>query len=69
MKDTESVPRDLIEGVRLYPENSGQYTTVLLNPDRTRPVFHIFAESKDPAKAELLAEEYEKKLLAWIKEG
>jgi mannose-1-phosphate guanylyltransferase / phosphomannomutase len=69
MKDTESIQRDLIEGVRLYPENSGKFTSVLLNPDRTRPVFHLFAESKDPATAERFAEEYEKKLLAWIKEG
>jgi mannose-1-phosphate guanylyltransferase/phosphomannomutase len=68
MKDTESIPRDLIEGVRLYPDNSEKYTSILLNPDRTRPIFHIFAESRDAAAAEQLGERYEKKLLEWIKE-
>jgi phosphomannomutase len=68
MKDTESIPRDLIEGVRLYPDNSEKYTSILLNPDRTRPIFHIFAESRDAAAAEQLGEQYEKKLLEWIKE-
>ncbi|HEY6952713.1 MAG TPA: hypothetical protein VI758_09920, partial [Bacteroidota bacterium] len=68
MKDTETVRRDLIEGVRLYPENSGAHTSVLLNPDRTRPLFHIFVESEDPAVAQRFADEYEKKLARWIKE-
>jgi mannose-1-phosphate guanylyltransferase/phosphomannomutase len=67
MQDTESIPRDLVEGVRLFPKDSGTHTTVLLNPDRTRPLFHIFAESEDPSIAERFAEEYETKLTQWIK--
>jgi len=69
IKDTERIPRDLVEGVRLYPANSGSHTSVLLNPDRTRPVFHVFAESEEAKKAEQFADEYEKKLSAWIREG
>ena len=69
MKDTEGIPRDLVEGVRLFPGNSGKHTSVLLNPDRTRPLFHVFAESEELKKAEQFANEYEKKLSTWIKEG
>ena len=69
MKDSESSPRDLIEGVKIYPKNAGKHTSVLLNPDRTRPLFHIFAESEDPKVAERFAGEYEKKLLQWSQVG
>ncbi len=69
MKDTESIRRDLIEGVRLYPDGTGRFTSVLLNPDRARPLFHIAAESEDAKTAENLAEEYEKKLKEWIQIG
>ena len=67
MHATEGIPRDLVEGVRLYPEDSGTHTSVLLNPDRTRPVFHIAAESENPAVAQRFADEYETQLLQWIK--
>jgi len=66
MKDTESLQRDLIEGVKLYPSQTGKHTSVLLNPDRTHPLFHIVAESEDPKTVQRLAEEYEKKILQWI---
>jgi mannose-1-phosphate guanylyltransferase/phosphomannomutase len=69
MKDTESIPRDLIEGVKLYPKEAGKHTSILLNPDRTRPLFHIFAESEDLKVAERWADDYEKKLLQWIQTG
>jgi hypothetical protein len=69
MKDTESMSRDLIEGVRLYPPDTAKFTSVLLNPDRARPLFHIAAESEDPKTAELLAEEYVKKMKQWIHVG
>ncbi len=68
MKETETIRRVLVEGVRLYPEDSDTCTSVLLNPDRARPMFHLVAESKDAARSEKYAEVYEKKLLTWIKE-
>jgi mannose-1-phosphate guanylyltransferase/phosphomannomutase len=67
MKDSEALPRELIEGVKIYPKNMGALTSVLLNPDRARPLFHINAESSDPRIAQRLAEEYETKILSWIR--
>ncbi len=66
MKDTERFSRDLIEGVKIYPHNGDRLTSVFLNPDRARPLFHINAESNDQAVAETLAEEFETKLSSWI---
>jgi len=67
MKDSEALPRDLIEGVKIYPKSMGKLTSILLNPDRARNVFHINAESSDPDIAERLATEYEAKVLGWIR--
>ncbi|MBI3004569.1 MAG: nucleotidyltransferase, partial [Ignavibacteriales bacterium] len=67
MKDSEAFPRDLIEGVKIYPRDKGTLTSVLLNPDRARPFFHINAESSDLQVAEQLAKEYEAKILGWIR--
>jgi mannose-1-phosphate guanylyltransferase/phosphomannomutase len=66
MNDTEPQRRDLIEGVKIYPLNTGAHSSVFLNPDRSRPLFHIHAESDDAAVAQRLAEEYEAKILRWI---
>jgi mannose-1-phosphate guanylyltransferase/phosphomannomutase len=66
MKDTEHASRDLIEGVKVYPHNGDRLTSVFLNPDRSRPIFHINAESTDPGVAEALADEFETKLSVWI---
>jgi phosphomannomutase len=56
----------LIEGIKLYPADFGTHTSLLLNPDRARPVFHINAESDDIAAAQQLANEYESKIKNWI---
>ena len=66
MKDTEHLPRQLVEGVKVFPSNLGAHTSVLLNPDRARPVFHINAESADLATAQRLSNEYETKVRGWI---
>jgi hypothetical protein len=65
-EESEGIPRDLIEGIKLYPVNVGKHTSVLLNPDRARPVFHINTESDDPAVAQGLGSEYELKIKKWI---
>jgi phosphomannomutase len=65
-EESEGIPRDLIEGIKLYPVDIGKHTSVLLNPDRARPVFHINAESVDIAVAQRLADEYESKIKNWI---
>jgi mannose-1-phosphate guanylyltransferase/phosphomannomutase len=64
--ESEGIPRDLIEGIKLYPADFGTHTSLLLNPDRARPVFHINAESDDIAAAQQLANEYESKIKNWI---
>ena len=64
--ESEGIHRDLIEGIKLYPANFGPHTSLLLNPDRARPVFHINAESEDIAASQRLAHEYESKIKNWI---
>ena len=68
-EDSDGIPRDLIEGIKLYPADMGGHTSILLNPDRARPVFHINAESSDPAIAQRLVNEYEIKIKKWIDGG
>lgn len=68
MKDSEAMPRELIEGIKLFPRNKGHHTSVFLNPDRARPLFHINTESEDPAVARQLSKEYEGKVVQWIAE-
>jgi mannose-1-phosphate guanylyltransferase/phosphomannomutase len=66
MKDTEHLSRELIDGVKVFPRTSDRLTSVLLNPDRTRPVFHVNAESSDVTLALQLANEYDAKLNVWM---
>ncbi len=66
MKDTERLRRELIDGVKVFPHSNDRLTSVLLNPDRTRPVFHINAESADANLALQLANEFEAKLHVWM---
>jgi mannose-1-phosphate guanylyltransferase / phosphomannomutase len=65
---SEKIPRDLIEGIKLYPIGQDKNTSVLLNPDRARPVFHINAESGDIAIARRLVDEYETLIQQWIED-
>jgi mannose-1-phosphate guanylyltransferase/phosphomannomutase len=65
-EQSERIPRDLLEGIKLYPKDLGDHTSVLLNPDRARPVFHINAESADIAVAQRLSNEYETLIRQWI---
>ncbi|HAL55347.1 MAG TPA: nucleotidyltransferase, partial [Bacteroidetes bacterium] len=66
MKDSDRMSRLLIDGVKVFPRQTDHRTSVLLHPDRTRPLFHISAESEDFAVATQLAIEYEAKLQQWI---
>ncbi|MEP0822608.1 MAG: NTP transferase domain-containing protein [Ignavibacterium sp.] len=68
MKDSEALPRQLVEGVKVFPRNKSKHTSVFLNPDRSRPLFHINVESEDPALAQQLSREYEEKISRWIAE-
>ena len=66
MKDTERMPRELIDGVKVFPHQGDRLTSVLLIPDRTRPVFHISSESGDAAIAQQLGNEFDAKLHVWM---
>ncbi len=66
MKHTEHMRRLLIEGVKVFPNEKDPLESVLLNPDRARPLFHIYAESGDPARADALAAEYETQVTRWL---
>ena len=68
-EQSERITRDLIEGIKLYPSNLGSHTSILLSPDRARPMFHINAESGDVGVAECLANEYETLIQRWIEGG
>ena len=66
IKDTEGIPRELIEGVRVHPDGKGDNASVFLNPDSARPIFHIYAESAKPDAAVQMSEEYARKIAGWI---
>jgi mannose-1-phosphate guanylyltransferase/phosphomannomutase len=66
MEDSENVPRELVEGVKISPVNLGTNTTVLINPDHAKPVFHIIAESASVETAQKLVQEYEEKVKFWV---
>jgi len=68
IKDSEAIPRELVEGVKLFPNKTRRHTSVFLNPDRARPIFHINTESEDLELAHLLSKEYESKIVHWITE-
>lgn len=65
MADTESLRRDLVDGVKVYIPDHQRGISVLLIPDKERPVFHISAEAQDQQAADRLALEYEKKVITW----
>lgn len=62
-KYTENSPRELIDGVRLWVNDSW----VLVMPDRRKASFHIFAEATRENEAEKLLQEYVKKITEWQK--
>jgi mannose-1-phosphate guanylyltransferase/phosphomannomutase len=65
-EQSERIPRDLIDGIKLYPQDLAAHTSILLNPDRSRPMFHINAESADVTVAQRLVDEYESCIQGWI---
>lgn len=63
MKDSESFQRELIDGVKIHIDDTP--TTVLLIPDKERPLFHINVESPEKDRCLQLLEEYEQKIISW----
>ncbi len=63
MKDSEQFERELVDGVKINID--GAPTSVLLIPDKERPLFHINIESPDKSHCQKLLEEYEQKIISW----
>jgi mannose-1-phosphate guanylyltransferase/phosphomannomutase len=69
MADTEGLRRDLVDGVKVHFDNDQRGISVLLIPDKERPLFHVSAEALDQQTADRLAREYEKKVITWRDEA
>lgn len=69
MRDSEGTQRDLVDGVKIHLDTNGQKASVLLLPDKERPLFHINAEACDKATADHLANQYERKVIQWRDEA
>ena len=65
MRDSESMRRDLVDGVKIYFDKNRRGASALLIPDKERPLFHINAEAQDQETAEQIASEYETKVIQW----
>ncbi len=65
MRDSEGKQRDLVDGVKVHLDQNGTKTSVLLLPDKERPLFHINAEAFDKTSADHLANQYERKVIQW----
>ncbi len=66
MRDTEGLRRDLVDGVKVYFDGGSQdAVSVLLIPDKERPLFHINVEAHEQRTADGMANQYEKKVIKW----
>jgi phosphomannomutase len=66
MYDTEGKRRDLVDGVKVYlDDRPAGGVSLLLIPDKERPLFHINVEAPDADVADRVATEYERKVIAW----
>ncbi|HEX9006593.1 MAG TPA: sugar phosphate nucleotidyltransferase [Bacteroidota bacterium] len=65
MTASEGRRRDLVDGVKIHFDDAGPALSVLLVPDKERPLFHVDAEARDPETATRLADEYEQHVIRW----
>lgn len=66
MRDTETYRRDLVDGVKVYFDGQQQdAVSVLLIPDKERPLFHINSEAREQRTADNIANQFEKKVIRW----
>ena len=64
MKHTDGMNRIMVDGVKIIIDAKSS-TSVLVWPDRSKPSFIVFSESADKATAEMIAKEYEDKVIEW----
>lgn len=65
MHDTDGMHRILVDGIKILFDSDASSTYVLMWPDKTKPLFHLNAESADKETASSLLKLYEGKILAW----
>jgi mannose-1-phosphate guanylyltransferase/phosphomannomutase len=61
IEETASKPRDIIDGVRVYSQDSW----VLIIPDTEHPIFRLIGEAKSREILESALSEYEKRICEW----
>ncbi|HTR82621.1 MAG TPA: sugar phosphate nucleotidyltransferase [Bacteroidota bacterium] len=69
MHDTEGMQRVLVDGIKVFFDNDSASTSVLMWPDKAKPLFHINAESTAKETASSLLSLYETKILSWRDAG
>ncbi len=65
MHATEGKRRDLVDGVKVYFDDSTVGLSALLIPDKGLPLFHVYTEASRAEAAEALAMEYEQQIVQW----
>ncbi len=65
MHDTEGMQRILVDGIKIIIESDAASTSVLMWPDRAKPLFHVNAESTEKNIALSLLNTYEEKIVGW----
>ena len=65
MSDSDGKRRDLVDGVKIHFDDPAPGSSVLLVPDKERPLFHVTAEASDVKTATTLADDYERHVMRW----
>jgi mannose-1-phosphate guanylyltransferase/phosphomannomutase len=65
MSSSDGRRRDLVDGVKIHFDDPAPGSSVLLVPDKERPLFHVDAEARDTETATRLADEYERHVMRW----
>jgi len=65
MQETEGMNRVLVDGIKIFVDKNSATTSVLMWPDKAKPLFHIHAESDRKETASELLNLYEEKILRW----
>ena len=69
MQHTQGIRRDLVDGVKVHFDGDPDKVSVLLIPDKERPLFHVVAEARGQAAADATADDYERKIVQWRDES
>jgi phosphomannomutase len=65
MSASEGRRRELVDGVKIHFDSDGPAMSVLLVPDKERPLFHVNVEARDSDTATRLAGEYVRHIVQW----